>query len=495
MFEEDGHGALTAGLRDEADGAVLEPTDGLGGDPHDPGPPYGPDGRAVVDPADAGDGFAPEAVADMLPGPETADLLTATDTAGLDAYDLVEAAAGWQRLIAWAQARHAGTMAELTRRAQMRPADTGSRSANPVTNTAMDLAARTATTVRQAENTVGHAVQLVEDFPATHAALTDGTIDERRARTITNELGGHAPAVRRRVEIAVLPDAPELDSVALRRRITELLAKLAATDAQDRCRTARQRRYVAVTPAGDGMAHLDALLPAEDAVALRNTLDAAATAAERHDRHAGREPRTADQRRADALAAFAWTSLSTTEHAGSGTPLATAHHRPVTVHLTFPLTTMLGLSDDPAELHGYGPVPAETARHLAAAGVWTWLGTHPATGEVLDHGRTRYRPTQALVDHVILRDRECRAVGCHRPAIRCEIDHRDPFSRGGPTAACNCHTLCKTHHLLKHGGGWHLERTSTGVCVWLSPSGHRYTEPPERTGPVIDRPGTGPPPF
>lgn len=482
--------------RDSWDMYLSGPVEGV--DPHD----Y-PELFTDVSKSDTsgrGSRVLPAVVDDMVPGPGLARLLDRVDVAELSGYELVEAAAGWQRLASWVAAAQAATLAELPRRSQMRPADgSGYRSVNPATNTAMEIAGRLCVTTRQAENTVGHAVQLVEDFPATHAALTAGTIDERRARVITAELGGQDPDIRRRVEAAVLPQAGELDAVALRRTIRRLLHQLAPVEAEQRCRDAREERYAAVTPASDGMAHLEAYLPAEDAEAVKATLDAAAEADKRRDAAAGREPRTTDQRRADALASLAWASLSTGRLGGHhrdcscrcdegspfGTALAAAHGRPVTVHVTVPLTTLIGHDADPGELAGYGPIPAHIARHLAAAGIWDWVGTHPATGHVLDHGLTRYRPTQALIDHVILRDRTCRSPGCHRPAIRCEIDHRQRYG-DGPTSACNCLPLCKTHHLLKHRGNWRLDQLPSGADIWTSPTGHRYVKLPERVGPVAD---------
>lgn len=454
-------------------------------------------------------------VGDLSPGVGLAAVLAEADVAGLSAYDLVEAAAGWQRMISWAQARQAGVLAQLSRRPEMQPGSTGYRSVNPVTNTGLEVAARTCITARQAENLVGHAVQLVEDFTATHAALEPGVIDDRRARVITGELGGHEPDIRGRVEAAVLPVAGGLDSVGLRRKVTALLHRLAPVAAEERCRQARQERYVAVTPASDGMAHLDALLPAEDAYAVKATLDAAADTTKRRDAEAGHPARTADQRRADALAAMAWASLTAGRlgghradctgcacrlgeqgNGGSGgvhgagvgasVPLAGAQGRPVTVHVTIPFTSLIGLDDQPADLAGYGPIPAQVGRHLAAAGVWQWVGTHPASGQVLDYGLTRYRPPQALVDFVVMRDRTCRARSCHHPAIRCDIDHRVPYDHGGPTSACNCQPLCKRHHLLKHHTRWRLDRLPTGAYAWTSPTGHRYVKLPERVGPVAD---------
>ncbi|RIQ28212.1 HNH endonuclease signature motif containing protein, partial [Jiangella rhizosphaerae] len=376
------------------------------------------------------------------------------------------------------------------------------------------------------------ALQLVEDFPDTHAALSAGTIDLRRARVVTDELGGQDPHVRARVEAAVLPKAPGLDSVALRKLIKQLLHELAPVEAADRYEAARERRYVVITPASDGMAHLEARLPAADAAALDTALNAAAADAKRADAAAGVPARTKDQRRADALAELGWAALTacadgttaplshtagvagsaddsadrasagmagsagTAGSAGGAQPSsnaagqpppahsgtsATPRRRPISVHITVPFATAIGLSDQPGELEGYGPIPAHVAKVLAAEGVWTWLRTD-GSGHLLDLGRTRYRPTKALADFIIARDRTCRIPGCHRPATTCDLDHIIPVNAGGTTDPDDLHALCETHHKLKHHGHWHVERLPDGTTIWISPTGHRYEKPPERIG-------------
>ena len=433
------------------------------------------DGLAASYAAAPAAGALPFAVEDLPPGPELAALLARFDVSqAADVYDVVEAVDGWKRLAAWVAAGQARALAELAASAEVRPADTGYRSVNPITNSAVVVAGRCQLTAKQAEGMVGHAVQLVRDFPDTWAALSAGLVDLRRARVITDELGGQDPDVRRRVEAAVLPRAPFLDSVALRKLIKRLLHELAPVEAAERARIARDSRYVAVTPASDGMAHLEARLPAEDAIALNATLNAAARDAKRADAAAGAPERTHDQRRADALAALGGRPHGS--DGGNGSAVA------VCVYVTVPFTTLAGLSDQAGELEGYGAVPADVARELATHGVWRWLRTDPATGQLLDFGRTTYRPPKALADFIVARDRVCRMPGCHRPAHRCDLDHRVPFEAGGATSAENCHALCRTHHLLKHHGDWQVTTLPNGTTVWTGPTGHRFLRPPERAG-------------
>ncbi|WP_147375210.1 HNH endonuclease signature motif containing protein [Jiangella rhizosphaerae] len=177
--------------------------------------------------------------------------------------------------------------------------------------------------------------------------------------------------------------------------------------------------------------------------------------------------------------------------APSGSGATLPRRRPISVHITVPFATAVGLSDQPGELEGYGPIPAHAAKVLAAEGVWTWLRTDPGTGQLLDLGRTKYRPTKALAEFIVARDKTCRAPGCHRRAGACDIDHITPFTAGGTTCTANCHALCETHHLLKHRGDWRVHRQPDGTTVWTSPTGHRYAKPPEATGPAPPRLGGG----
>jgi len=68
-----------------------------------------------------------------------------------------------------------------------------------------------------------------------------------------------------------------------------------------------------------------------------------------------------------------------------------------TVQLTVPLTTYLGLADQPGEVAGYGPILADTARTLAEnADAARWCVTvTDEQGQAIAHGETAYRPSKA----------------------------------------------------------------------------------------------------
>ena len=130
-------------------------------------------------------------------------------------------------------------------------------------------------------------------------------------------------------------------------------------------------------------------------------------------------------------------------------------------------------------------VLAMTAWALAAGGTWRRLVTDPASGTVLDVGRTRYRPPVGLADLVRARDKTCVFPTCQTPASRCDIDHLTAWSQGGTTSLDNLVVLCQAHHRLKHTPGWALTRDrDSGVLSWHTPDKTVYRRHPDGT---IDR--------
>jgi Domain of unknown function (DUF222) len=150
------------------------------------------------------------------------------------------------------------------------------------------------------------------------------------------------------------------------------------------------------------------------------------------------------------------------------------------VLVTIDYATLRRLNDDPAELAGHGPIDADYARALAFSPDSTWrrLVIDPVHGQLLDYGRTTYRPPAALDDHVRARDHTCRTPGCTVPATRCDLDHVVAYPAGA-TADTNLGAKCRHDHRLKHEGRWRHE-VSTDPChpphtiVLTSPTGRQY---------------------
>jgi hypothetical protein len=115
-------------------------------------------------------------------------------------------------------------------------------------------------------------------------------------------------------------------------------------------------RRVVRTPDSDGMSGIWMLLPDCGASTFMTAIDALARRVQADD------PRTADQRRADAAIQLALDALTGTT---SG-ELPREHGMRPTVNVCVALSTLLGLDEQPGDLDGSGPIPASVARRIAA---------------------------------------------------------------------------------------------------------------------------------
>lgn len=125
------------------------------------------------------------------------------------------------------------------------------------------------------------------------------------------------------------------------------------------------------------------------------------------------------------------------------------------INVVVKLETLLGLTDDAAEIPGFGPIRADTARELAADGKWRAWITNSAGTVTATSSRT-YRPSAALARLVRAREPYCRMPGCRVPASRCDLDHATAWPAGETTLE-NLGPLCRRHHVLKTHYGWRLE--------------------------------------
>ena len=301
---------------------------------------------------------------------------------------------------------------------------------------------------------------LVEKFPDTLDALADGCLTYLHCRCLVEQTKDLDTDLASHVEARVLPGGGSQTVGEFRRAVTKAILALDPADATERHRRAAKDRRVDCYPGEDGMATIWALLPAPDAQAVLTCLDAIAG------RHT--DERSMDQRRADALADLALDALDR---------VPSQHGRRPAVQVTVALSTLLDRDEQPGELAGYGPIPAETARDLAfdPTGTWRRLVTDNH-GRLLDYGTTQYRPPQRLQDFVIARDQTCRLPGCARKACSCDLDHVRPWPNG-PTEPANLQALCSRHHHLKHDAGWRVKREPDGTTTWTTPTGHTYNKP------------------
>ncbi|WP_350005355.1 DUF222 domain-containing protein [Pseudarthrobacter sp. WHRI 8279] len=348
---------------------------------------------------------------------------------------------------------------------------------------------------------------LTTSLPRTLAALQGGSISWAHARGMAEEAATLDPAGAAALEAHFLdPDTPRPVNVAA-------MGEMPAYRFKAKARTWRERhhpesiekrhakgvadRRVECRPDQDGMAWLSAYLPADQAMAGWNRLNALARAAQGPD-----EPRTLTQIRADDFAEAILTSgtgrgngdssrlhtgnsewvstgngdgLGTNDGAGAGMdPAGLSSPVRAQVLVMVPVFALMGLTDEPAMLDGFGPIPASMARELVANGADSFhrVLVDPRDGAPLEIGRTSYRVTKAMRNWLRMRDGKCPFPGCNNNSLDNEADHLLAWHKGGST---NLGQPCPKHHKLRHTSGWTpTPATKTEPPGWTSPSGRHY---------------------
>ena len=376
-----------------------------------------------------------------------------------------------------------------------------------------------------AQGRIDVARTLTQFLPGATAALAVGDISPAHANVIARESAqlirqGVAPEVLKLIEDEAIAHAEFHTPAQVANKVRSCIAMFAPEQFEAAVVEEKSTRKVSYYPNANGMATIVAFLPAADAQTIMLAIDRLAyktngvakeklrvfqekngyrmraSAESLHPTTSGVDNAAdskdlgssinsdfnltdfsadlmdpMDAHRADAMTAIAALFLET-----NGDQVMN-HGRPITVNLTIDLPTLLGLSENPGQLSGYGAIPATVARELAADGKWRKFITDPTTGNLLDFGRESYLPPQALRDFLLARDKTCRFPGCRRSGVKGEIDHAIPWEEGGETSRSNLGLLCKRHHQLKTHGGWKLESFEDGSCEWTSPLGKKRFVP------------------
>jgi hypothetical protein len=322
-----------------------------------------------------------------------------------------------------------------------------------------ELAAELEQCPRTVAGELAKAWDLADRLPAAVDALAAGELDLRRLRALADVTSTLTDGQRAVVEAAMLAGSRLASAAQWRRKIHRLVHRLDPDTAAKRRRQAHADRSLSMRPLADGMAQLTAILAAEDARAIYDRIDQLAHSDTRADTTTDVDPRPIAARRADVLTALLL---------GNRRELVR-----VDVQVIAPIGTLAGLDDNPAELVGYGPIPAHVGRALAADAHWRRVLTDPKTGTVLDLGHRRI-PTPALARFIRHRDTYCVFPGCGMPATRADIDHTIAHAAGGHTSHGNLGVLCRHHHQMKHDR-WTLEQPKPGLFIWTSPAGRTYT--------------------
>jgi hypothetical protein len=373
----------TAGL--DPDRAYPEPEDSFGQELDELG------GFSAADPGPLGAiraAFAQGQLADsMPPGCVLAGLSEQAwqhGLAGLDEDQLTGMLQAANRVAAWSAALRLAAVSQLAgRRAARAEASRDQRALEHVRD---EIAVTLTLTGWGADRLLGLAMAL-DRLPLTQAALATGTIDERRADVIADELAGLSDEHAARVEAMLLPRAAAQTTAELRRAARRAVISADPAAARRRKEKALQDARVEMFTEAAGTA----------ALAGRDLPPAAVLAADQHLTSLAMAMRQAGaEGPLDQLRSRAYLHLLCGQPARTLTGSAAAAGPPPpgpvpstasrsdpgpgqpaprgTIHLTMPLASWLGWSESPGEAAGYGPLDADDARALA-----TWLAAHPAT--------------------------------------------------------------------------------------------------------------------
>jgi len=431
---------------------------------------------------------------EQVPPATLAVLLDAVDVCSLSDADTLDYLAATGRVTAWAQAMK---VRGLARFAQHRTEDgTGITGHGGYSRFA---AGEIAPHIHQSKGSVSKeladAVQLWNWLPGTVAAMESGTIDLPRAAAIAHGARGLPDDLLPIYEANVLPGAENILKESLQARIRGVRNDLHPESLTVRHEREMEGRGVSFFPQEDGMAELYIRTSADKALLIYNLLQAHTKSLK-----TAEETRTLGQLRADVLADLLLKAPEHASQAASATspggvspdgacgscgrgpgPVIAGGNITASVAVTIPLSTAAGIGTEPGRLAGYGPIPPDTARNIAALAK-TWLPVLvDEGGEAVAVAKEMRHPPEWLKRMVRIRDESCRGPGCLVNSRHCELDHTIAWEAGGKTELANLAPYCKPDHIAKHEGGWRTTQEDKGVLRHQGKSGHAYISYPDGT--------------
>jgi len=403
----------------------------------------------------------PDDLEGLMPGPYLAAILHALDPGRLNGYDAVRVMQARSRLTSHNEAGKLRAMAEV---AFSPPGNANSpveRDSIEVEFVAAEIAAGLTLTQSSSKTELSRALSLNGRLHRVWSALSAGSIDLARARVFEKALG-HLPGDTIDLVLdQILVDAGNLTTGQLRARLSRLILAADPDGSASAFEEGLADRGVATYPnpdqTGSFLVHNSSPVDIAAARAYVEELARRLKTAE--------EPRSLDEIRADvALDLLQGKCVHMREPSQGGR-----------TNLLVSADTLLGLSNEPGELEGYGPVMAEIARKTARENVnGDWVFTVTDNGRPVATGTLSRRPTAAQKRHLEAVYPTCVFPGCRQPSFQCDLDHRKPHSQGGPTHNDNLGPLCRHHHVVRHHAPWQLLRLPDGDHQWTSPLGHVY---------------------
>ncbi|HWF27608.1 MAG TPA: DUF222 domain-containing protein [Mycobacterium sp.] len=325
---------------------------------------------------------------------------------------------------------------------------------------------------------LGFATALVHEMPHTLAALECGTLSEWRATLIVRESACLDVEDRRTLDAELCAEPSRLNGMGDARVAAAAKAIAYRLDPHavvERAAKAENERTVTIRPAPDTMTYLTALLPVAQGVSVYAAL--------RREADTRCDGRSRGQVMADTLVERV-------------TGRDAAVPPPIAVNLVLSDETLLGGDSAPAEICGYGPIPAGVARALISGAVadrrsratLRRLYAHPRAGTLVAmESRARLFP-RGLTAFIELRDQRCRTPYCDAP-IR-HRDHARPWADGGLTTADNGLGLCERCNYTKEAAGWRVststDETHTHTAEFTTPTDNTYrSEAPPRAPTIM----------
>ncbi|WP_457061984.1 DUF222 domain-containing protein [Kribbella sp. CWNU-51] len=478
----------------------------------------------------------------LPPGGQLATELEGTRPQAMSPMALIELMKAASKLSGWAESIKAAAMASLYRQRQAehrespRPTqlDSKGRPIAPERSWYGEMALALGLSPDTVGRRVDTALRLTSTLSATHTALRCGALTWGKALAISEATRGLSVDAAQAVEAHVLKRASSQTHKNLLESLRRQVAKHTTREAATRHRAAVTDRTCKIVPLAEGMAGLwivhtadkiqqmwvaiqaiaklakregvtssePALTPVTattptaaatpvTAAATRSAVDTADTRptsdapTDAQSAALVKDDRTAEQRRADVTADL-FEHILRNGLDWLGRRLPDQHRRRPHIEVVVPASTLLGLDEDPAELTGYGPIPAEMARRIAHDGTWRRLLTDPVNGAVLEASTTRHDPGALVSETLLARYPVCAWPGCNRTSRDCDRDHTTPFARTGTTSLTGLAPYCEYHHVIKDTAAWGWSTIShpDGSITLTTPTGHRYTTVPSACGPI-----------
>jgi hypothetical protein len=415
------------------------------------------------DPGPDGADWVVEMAANLGPGGEALNLLGGAHLPALSDSARVSALAQLTAIIAHAEAVRASYTAGVA----------GPRPEDPREDWgSFEVAAASRCSVYAADAQVAFARDLAGRLSATAEAMRLGRVTYLQARALSEGVSHLGDDIAQEIEERLLRYAYRQDLSLFRASLKRWLAKLDPTFTA-KAEAARAEVTVEHTAYDNGVGELFVRGPLELTSTLDTALTAYATAS---------KPSlgcSSAARKLTGLVQWAEDYLTS--------PNAPRRHgRATTINICIDAATVFGLASHPAEIPGYGFIPASAAIALLADGApIRRLLIDPADGHLLHYGRTTYTVPPALAAHLIALHQRSATPNSAVAAAGCDLDHNTPFENGGTTDPDNTTPLDRRWHRAKTHAGWSYVKHKDGTVTWTSPNGLKVRVDPHdyRLGP------------